>query len=701
MAEYFLEEDQNRVYENLNIDKDKLEHYMYLFSQWIASQKYLPQNFNEGCREKFLVWAKLDFEKAKKKFQRFCYNSITHSEFYSDRLLTLEGDIKKSLEFVYVISMPKLTPNGCRVTVAKIFGDENFHLLVMIRSMILYMDFRIHKDITVSGEMWIFDMQGLKPHHYAKLFNPTYLKFIKLVFINYPFLVKNLFIVNCHPFLEKGIGLIKSVMPQKIADRVIILSDPKDSGKHIPAECLPEDYGGSELSLASLRSSWEEFWLDQKQLYEELDRCKPSGSVPEEFEVYQGEYGADEFSGERKYPDRFLFHCPSRNKRFISLFLDNARRTEVHSTALYYDSEKLEHYLCVYSNNLFPIRSNCSRDFIQHLYACRREYRCRFAKGKLKPAYDKLIFYNMAEKVIEVLSKEEEVKILQEVRNIDPEKLEHYMKLFVEWIATQRNLPQDFGENCIKKFLIWSKLDLEKAKKRFQNFCYNTVTREDFFSNRIISRDGDLRILDSVCVVQLPKLTPKGLRVNIFTGINPENFDTFAFARYSSLVCDFLIRVANAVAGEIIIYDFGCFKPQDYAKLFDAICFKLVKFNLTHYPFIMAHIFIVNCHPLLQKGINICKAIIPKKVADRVEILKDPEELKKYIPEDSLPSNYGGKGKSLKELQVPIVEYFLDNKEYYVKIGEVKPSGPIPEEYKSSSDNEFGVEGSFRMLNID
>ncbi|GJQ71871.1 hypothetical protein Trydic_g5710 [Trypoxylus dichotomus] len=120
------------------MDKDKLDHYMTLFSQWITSQKHLPQNFSESCREKFLVWAKLDFEKTKKKFQKFCYNTITHAEFYSDRLLTLEDDIKKSLQFIYVIPMPKLTPNGCRVTIAKIFGGENFDVLVMIRSVTLY-----------------------------------------------------------------------------------------------------------------------------------------------------------------------------------------------------------------------------------------------------------------------------------------------------------------------------------------------------------------------------------------------------------------------------------------------------------------------------------------------------------------------------------------------------------------------------------
>ncbi|GJQ83789.1 hypothetical protein Trydic_g19485, partial [Trypoxylus dichotomus] len=82
MSEMLLEKDESQVLKTLNIDVDKLNHYMDLFLQWISTQRYLPQNFSETCRKKFLLWAKLDFEKAKEKFKKFCYNPCVYKEFY-------------------------------------------------------------------------------------------------------------------------------------------------------------------------------------------------------------------------------------------------------------------------------------------------------------------------------------------------------------------------------------------------------------------------------------------------------------------------------------------------------------------------------------------------------------------------------------------------------------------------------------------
>ncbi|GJQ79799.1 hypothetical protein Trydic_g23266 [Trypoxylus dichotomus] len=293
MANLLENRDEKEILKCLNVDQDKLDHYMNLFSQWIAGQKHLPQNLSETCRKKFLLWAKLDFEKAKKKFQNFCYNSITHKEFCSDRVLTFEDDINKSFEFLYTIPMPKLTPQGIRITCLKLFNPENFDVLIMARAFTIYLEFRVRIADIVVGEAAILDLECMRPQHYAKMFTPTYLKCVKFSMVNYPFLIKHLLIINCHPVLEKGIGLIKAVLPQKLAERVIILSNPKDMNKYIPPEYLPEDYGGTEKPIDHFQPLWKQYWLNLKDFYEELDRCKPTGPVPEEFKCHESEFGID------------------------------------------------------------------------------------------------------------------------------------------------------------------------------------------------------------------------------------------------------------------------------------------------------------------------------------------------------------------------------------------------------------------------
>lgn len=42
----------------------------------------------------------------------------------------------------------------------------------------------------------------------------------------------------------------------------------------------------------------------------------------------------------------------------------------------------------------------------------------------------------------------------------------------------------------------------------------------------------------------------------------------------------------------------------------------------------------------------------------------------------------------------------MKEKDFLEEFGETVPLGPIPDEFQTS-ENEFGVEGSFRKLNID
>ncbi|KRT82934.1 CRAL-TRIO domain containing protein [Oryctes borbonicus] len=207
--------------------------------------------------------------------------------------------------------MQKLTPEGYRVTMAKVFDTDAVDILAMARGLSMdcklfshqlennhisvqfLVEYRIHKGILVAGEIAVFDMQNLKPQHYAKLFTPTCLKFVKFCFLNYPFMIKKVFVVNCHPILEKGVALCKTVLPKKLADRVITLSKANDIKKYIPLECVPQDFGGTERSFEELQKAWKKFMIDQNDFFQVLNKSKPIGAIPKEFESYENEFGVD------------------------------------------------------------------------------------------------------------------------------------------------------------------------------------------------------------------------------------------------------------------------------------------------------------------------------------------------------------------------------------------------------------------------
>ncbi|GJQ79803.1 hypothetical protein Trydic_g23270 [Trypoxylus dichotomus] len=457
MSEVVLEDDETQVLKTLDIDAEKLSHYMNLFSQWIATQRYLPQNFSESCRKKFLLWAKLDFEKAKKKFKNFCYNPSMYKEFYCNRISTFEDDVRLSHEMFYITPIQKLTPKSYKVTLGKVRCADNLDILPLARFTTMFFEYTVHKGAIVAGEIFILDMERMKPHHYTKLFNATYLKLVKFCILSCPSILKNIFVVNCHPILEKGINLIRSVLPQKLAERIRILGSPNDLHEHVPLECLPSDYGGDEESFDHSQEVWKKFWLSQKDFVEELYRFKPIGPIPEEFLSYDNEFGVD---------------------------------------------------------------------------------------------------------------------------------------------------------------------------------------------------------------------------------------------------VDFRIHKDITVSGEACLFDMEGLRPHHYAKLFNPTYLKFIRLAVINYPFLVKNLFIINCHPLLEKGIGLIKSVIPQKIADRVIILSDLKDLDKHIPKECLPEDYGGSERSLVSFRSSWEEYLLNQKDFYEELDRCKPSGSVPEEFKVY-EGEYGADGSFRKLNID
>ncbi|KAK9746758.1 CRAL/TRIO domain [Popillia japonica] len=312
----------------------------------------------------------------------------------------------------------------------------------------------------------------------------------------------------------------------------------------------------------------------------------------------------------------------------------------------------------------------------------------------------------MSAQPTEILSPADEAKLLKEAFNIEIDKLEHYMELLSQWLSSQKHLPQNCSKNFLRKFLIWSKLDFEKAKTKFETFWYSRLSCKEFFFDRVITSDKDLKCLKYTYGVMMPKLTPNGCRVNIVTIFDPKPYDILEFCRTTMMSFDYKFHVDGVVAdgvvaGEIAVCDCDKIQPQHYPKLFNASSLKFVKLGATNFPVRIKHIFIVNCHPTIRIGFNIIKSLVPEKISSRLVILENPRELLTYIPPECLPSNYGGTAESLEVIVGVFVRHFRENEKFYVDIGNMRPTGPLPEKYKMNYANEFGLDGSFRKLNID
>ncbi|GJQ79795.1 hypothetical protein Trydic_g23262 [Trypoxylus dichotomus] len=301
--------------------------------------------------------------------------------------------------------------------------------------------------------------------------------------------------------------------------------------------------------------------------------------------------------------------------------------------------------------------------------------------------------------ILEPLAKEDEAKVLKDNLGIDVKKLDHYLDLFKQWITSQQHLVQDYNDDCLRKFLLWSKLDFDKAKKKFVMFCYNTLIHEELVSNRVITLERDLKCTEYAYLFPLSKLTPQGYRLTVHKIIDPDQLDLLELFRYVNLLLDYTIHKDGIRIGEILLYDMEHFKPQHYHKLFNIQLLKFLRCTERNFPFKIKSAYVINCHPLLEKGISLCKGVLNQKIAKRI-ILTTPQELPKHLALQYLPKDYGGDENSMDEFRDLWRKELQANEEFLIEISKRRPTGSVPEEFKAY-ETEFGIDGSFRKLNID
>lgn len=87
----------------------------------------------------------------------------------------------------------------------------------------------------------------------------------------------------------------------------------------------------------------------------------------------------------------------------------------------------------------------------------------------------------------------------------------------------------------------------------------------------------------------------------------------------------------------------------------------------------------------------------------QIHVHRSYHTLKDFIPLNCLPADYGGSQKSLKEINEQWKQLYMQEAQFFEDLDKVKITGVIPkrlvEDY--SEQESFGIQGSFRKLNID
>ncbi|GBP00809.1 Alpha-tocopherol transfer protein-like [Eumeta japonica] len=274
-----------------------------------------------------------------------------------------------------------------------------------------------------------------------------------------------------------------------------------------------------------------------------------------------------------------------------------------------------------------------------------------------------------------------------------------------DWLKKEPHLPDEWDDGRLMTFLRGCSFSLEKCKRKLDMYFTMRAAVPEFFADRDISRPELKQLmLHKVQGPALPGLTPNGRRVIICRGTDSkldtqEITDTLKLALMIGDVR--LGEEVEGVAGDVYVLDSAVLGPSLLAKLSPSIIKKFMLIIQEAYPVKLKEVHIVNASPIIDRFISFVKPFLKEKIRKRIFIHTNIETLYEYVPKEMLPEEYGGTVSNMDSLNDAWIKILEEYKEWFVRQEKIKANESLRPGKPTDYDELFGIDGSFRQLNID
>ncbi|XP_039955235.1 alpha-tocopherol transfer protein-like [Bactrocera tryoni] len=297
-------------------------------------------------------------------------------------------------------------------------------------------------------------------------------------------------------------------------------------------------------------------------------------------------------------------------------------------------------------------------------------------------------------------------KIAIEELNEVPERVPQDIAALREWIEKQSHLRARTDDQFLVSFLRGCKYSLEKAKSKIDYFYTIRTMLPHIFVNNTLADPKNLLIARSGGIVALPKTLGVGGPVIGFSRykiIDDLPITVKDYCRYIAMVTDKTIVGADAyvIGGYMEIVDvdkvgmsaMSKFDPVT-GKQFSTYCMKGSAIRIKG-------IHIINAPKEAYTALNIIRNLFPANIKERYFIHRNMAELYKYVPKQYLPIEYGGSNGSLTDLTNKLVGDLQDFNYYFKENDKYGVDEKLRQGQSKDMNSIFGLEGTFRKLDID
>ncbi|KAH8286870.1 hypothetical protein KR018_003571 [Drosophila ironensis] len=289
----------------------------------------------------------------------------------------------------------------------------------------------------------------------------------------------------------------------------------------------------------------------------------------------------------------------------------------------------------------------------------------------------------------------------------DPQRLEGDLEAFKAWIGQQPHLNPRLDDQFLVAFLRGCKYSLERAKSKLDQY-YTLRTKYPEYFTITSTTEGKFREIHRTgALAYLPKpLNGHGPRLAIWRmGLVPaEKYHILECMRVSQAMQEIAIMeddYANIFGVEFIM-DLKGATAGHLFQMTPSIAKKFTVFSEEALPLRLKGQHFINTIPGFEQIFNMFKPMMSKKMQGRINVHGNKMELlTQKIPLEYLPEEYGGQNGCMADLvtewekKFDAYEDFFKANATYGTDESLRPGKPI------DFEGLFGIEGSFRKLNVD
>uniref|UniRef100_A0A1A9W9W0 CRAL-TRIO domain-containing protein n=1 Tax=Glossina brevipalpis TaxID=37001 RepID=A0A1A9W9W0_9MUSC len=297
-------------------------------------------------------------------------------------------------------------------------------------------------------------------------------------------------------------------------------------------------------------------------------------------------------------------------------------------------------------------------------------------------------------------------KVAIEELNEVPSRVPKDIEDLRNWILKQPHLKARTDDQFLLIFLRGCKFSLEKAKSKIDRFYTLKTKHPELFTTQTMDKQTVHEILKLDTFVSLPRpLNGTGPRIQyIRFGAYPP--DKYTFTQVISVyhTCQELAAREDdysVVNGYIQLLDTSSLTYSHIVQITPLIVKKMITFAEDAVPTRLRTMHCVNVSTVYDKLFNMIKHVLPEKFQQRLYVHSSLNSLFEHIPEEYLPHELGGKNGSIEELQHQGYRRFLEFENYLQDDLNYRNNENLRTNELRDYDELFGLDGTFRKLDID